>query len=495
MIPPDNQRNKPLYLIGLTILFLIALSYLPSNIIIFGYSVKPVDLFMDVKPDSLLDINNISHSNFLTNQKSSYEQVSMDNREAAGFNRHEYTASISLNLINDVLRKFDDPDKKNTSYNSQITIDEIGNSNEKLGGDLSQMKYFFEALKNTKVRKVRVAHFGDSEIEGDLITSNIRQELQQKFGGEGAGFLSITSQDITFRTTTKQSFSNDWDSYSILEGSTGGVDPGMNGFVAIPKSDSWVEYQATNFLSSVKSFNTVCLFYNDAKSSSIKYSFDNGSEKSTHLQPGSAVQELILKAPGDVTSVKISATMQKQAHFFGASLESGNGIYVDNYPLRGNSGVSLGDIPKNILKGFDKYMNYKLIILSFGLNVITYGSNDFKWYEKQMVKVVNHLKSTFPNTSIIIVGVGDKSMKRGSRFITNPNVPRLIQAQENIALRTGVSFWNLFEAMGGKNSMNDWVNANPPLAFKDYTHVTLQGAQKIAKMLTGAILEAYNNSK
>ena len=74
-------------------------------------------------------------------------------------------------------------------------------------GNVAQLKGFFKALKNSKKKQVRIAHYGDSIIEGDLITADFRQKMQSKFGGKGVGFLSITSQDIQFRVTTKQSFS------------------------------------------------------------------------------------------------------------------------------------------------------------------------------------------------------------------------------------------------------------------------------------------------
>jgi hypothetical protein len=50
-----NLKNMPVLVLGLTIVLLILLSYLPPKAKIFGISVKPVDLFMDVKPDSTLN--------------------------------------------------------------------------------------------------------------------------------------------------------------------------------------------------------------------------------------------------------------------------------------------------------------------------------------------------------------------------------------------------------------------------------------------------------
>ena len=43
---------------------------------------------------------------------------------------------------------------------------------------------FYNALE-TKNRQVHIAYFGDSFIEGDLLTGALRQLLQKKYGGNG----------------------------------------------------------------------------------------------------------------------------------------------------------------------------------------------------------------------------------------------------------------------------------------------------------------------
>lgn len=56
-------------------------------------------------------------------------------------------------------------------------------------------------LKSGKKRKVRIAYFGDSMIGGNLLTQTLRKLLQQEFGGNGVGFVPITSQVSGFRQT------------------------------------------------------------------------------------------------------------------------------------------------------------------------------------------------------------------------------------------------------------------------------------------------------
>ncbi len=49
-----EEKNTPVLMLGLTIILLILLSFIPKDTKVAGAKVKPVDLFMDVKPDSLL---------------------------------------------------------------------------------------------------------------------------------------------------------------------------------------------------------------------------------------------------------------------------------------------------------------------------------------------------------------------------------------------------------------------------------------------------------
>ena len=492
----ENQKNRPVLLIAFTILFVIILSHFLGGVSIFGYKIKPVDLFMDIKPDSLISSEYNTHLNLNGDIAVKNKPEDKDKTISLGslkFNPEYVKSAISARLLEKLFDKKSDVNEVNyaVNYYGQIKIKDVP-----LSGDTDQMKYFFEALKKTGSEKIRIAHYGDSGVEGDNITSSIRYEFQKQFGGNGVGFLSITSQDIMFRMTTKQSFSDNWKTISVLTGNPDNIPLGINGFTAIPQGASWVKYQTTSSLPYLKSFGIVRLFYSNAKNQAIKYQFNGGEEETAFLKTGTGVNELELKAPGgNAKSVKIIAAAADQADFYGASLENGNGVYVDNFPWRGNTGLGFNKIAESQFVQFGKLLNYKLIILEFGANETSFGSSDNTWYENQMVKVINNLKKAFPNTSILLLGVGDRAVKRGTRFVTDPNIPLLLKTQEKIAARTGVAFWNLFEAMGGYNSMEAWVHANPPLALMDYTHPSMQGAAKMGQMIAGAIIRAYKQYK
>ncbi|MEG2613370.1 MAG: hypothetical protein RR971_07765, partial [Alistipes sp.] len=63
---------------------------------------------------------------------------------------------------------------------------------------------------------VRIAVLGDSFIEGDILTADLRERLQEVYGGTGAGFAPMASPLTGFRRTVKTQ-SKGWSSYNIMQ--------------------------------------------------------------------------------------------------------------------------------------------------------------------------------------------------------------------------------------------------------------------------------------
>jgi hypothetical protein len=100
-----------------------------------------------------------------------------------------------------------------------------------------------------------------------------------------------------------------------------------------------------------------------------------------------------------------------------------------------------------------------------------------------MIRTIEHIQAAMPKVPILIISAHDHSIKDGTIYKTSPDIPILVKTQSEFAQETGCAFWNLYEAMGGYNSMLGLVNQNPPLAGKDYTHFTRRGADYVAELL------------
>ena len=370
------------------------------------------------------------------------------------------------------------------------TIQHIQTREVPLTGNTNQLKGFFKALKNSKNQVVRIAHYGDSSLLGDVISEHLRDKLQQKYGGQGAGFISICASDITMKESGIQEYSDDWQYTSLFLRNPENLAFGISGYVSKPSDGSWVRFQTRDFIHSLKTFQKGFLFYSNAgKNTKIECEVDKRINSTFDLKQGKSVQSLEL-FDRQSTSVELTFKEVDNTNVYGVSFENGNGVYLDNFPITGNTGVNLLDISDKMLKDFKKYLKYNLIILHYGMNLPTPNGGTLKIYTNKMLSVIAKYKKIFPDAGIIMVGISDRIIKKGNRVITSRETLPIIHAQENIAKTANVAFWNLFEAMGGQDSMDKWVNSAPPLALKDYRHFTHNGGDIVADLFLKAILGA-----
>jgi hypothetical protein len=110
-----------------------------------------------------------------------------------------------------------------------------------------------------------------------------------------------------------------------------------------------------------------------------------------------------------------------------------------------------------------------------------------------MNTVINRLKESFPSASFLLLSVSDRSSNQNGIFETIPAIPVMVNAQRQLAKKSKIAFWDVYSAMGGKNSMVKFVNAKPAMGAKDYTHLNYWGGRKIAKLLADVLLLEKKN--
>ncbi len=337
--------------------------------------------------------------------------------------------------------------------------------------------------------KVRIAWYGDSFSDGDILVSDLRDTLQSLYGGNGVGFVPITSEIAGFRQSVIHSFGG-WNTSSILA-NPGAHQLGISGFSYTPDSGNYVFYKGSTHFKHTYSFNTFRLFYTSASNQKVRIVINKKDNRVLDLAASSTPAMITVQA--DTIRQVIARMNQGGLTCYGASLEDETGIYIDNFAIKGNSGLGLQAIQEKNLAAFDSLLHYDLIVLQFGLNVSNSPTTDFTAYVKGMSRLINRLKEAFPSTPILLLSVSDRSQRRQGQFVTMPVIPFLIQAQEKIAFDNKLLFWNLFEAMGGENSMAQFANARPALANKDYTHLNFAGGRKIGLAFARSFIHEVGN--
>jgi lysophospholipase L1-like esterase len=359
---------------------------------------------------------------------------------------------------------------------------------EDYSGDSTALSKFFKALAGIKKSgsAVRIAFYGDSFIEGDVFCGSFRDSLQSIFGGRGVGFVPITSGVAGFRNTIKHEFDN-WRTSSIISRTDSTAEYGPAGYCFKPLEGNWVQYRPSRkrFL---REFNTVKLYYKNYHEAAVKFSINYDTTVwEVPLKKSNQLQEWVYKGK-KLKEIRFAFEPSDSLRLFGASFEDGGGVYVDNFSLRGNSGISLTGISRSMLSKFNSYRQYKLVILQFGLNMVVEDSLNYKAYVRRMVRIIDNMKKSYPQASFLLMSVSDRSSNSRGKFETMNAIPAMRNAQRMIAQETGIAFWDMFEAMGGENSMVRFVTAKPALAAKDYTHLNFNGGKKLAGSLVKSIL-------
>jgi len=366
---------------------------------------------------------------------------------------------------------------------------------------------FFNAVETDK--RIHVLHYGDSQIEGDRISGYLRQHLQTDLGGSGAGFIIPFKVNGIMQSIDVENKGN-WNRYTLFGNRSKKIKHRNYGpllqFVRYaPVYDTLVKdstvYDAslvfkpnTGAFGSSFRFNTVQLAYGNLNKPVLVQLFDGDefiSMKTLNPTTGFHLESFELtKQPKSLT---IEFVGKDSPDIYGLSFESANGIWIDNVPMRGSSGTDIAASSLGQLASYYKQLNVKLLVYEFGVNVVPYITENYDYYGQWVYQQLRFLKNANPQMSILVIGVSDMSMNTDSGLVSYPNIEAIRNAQRKAAFRAGCAYWDMYQAMGGQNSMPVWVKSG--LAAKDYTHFSPAGAKKIAKMLYNAIYNDYQKFK
>lgn len=392
-----------------------------------------------------------------------------------------------------------------------------------------EMDKFYAALSQSHNRPVRVAYFGDSYIEGDILTMDLRALLQQKYGGKGVGFVEIACVSSDFRRSIT-SRRNNWNRYHANERGRGfkATLQSLAGSYFIPSGTATYELrcQTNVYGNQLGEAETATVYFTPGNGLNISYAlnggenqslFSNGtagspetyeetievldSDSTVHYKTVTRTVETAQQEAGNIVAKTVNGNINRfnmtvtgghGSRFYGVALDGRYGIAVDNFSMRGSGGQHLGGIPMETLRSFASVRPYDLIIIHYGLNVANEKQKDYGGYTGQLGKVIDQMKSAFPHASILVVSMGDRD-KRGSdgQLHTMGGVKEMVSYERKMASDHHVAFWNLYEAMGGDGSLARMTEKKQ--ANLDYTHINFAGGRHLAELLFDVLMNGKNN--
>jgi lysophospholipase L1-like esterase len=367
----------------------------------------------------------------------------------------------------------------------------IGNSIEDYTEDQLGLSKFFAAIDSIKTHqnKVRLAFLGDSFVEGDILLGDMRDTLQTLWGGQGVGYVPITSEVAPFRRSFLQHYDR-WTTLGIVKDAASHTDFGINGFVYYPENGASVRYEGGNYFKNTGNWSQIKLFYKAGKENQINYEVNQNGSDSSKLKPsqGKIGCWKLKNAPPKISKFSLQIPYSDSLHLYGMSLEGENGFYLDNFSVRGNTGGKFKYISTETFREFDSFLQYDLVVVQLGLNAVMPDLKNIPWYEIELDKIFEHLRQSFPSKPILIVGVADRGGKVDMDIKTMPAVPAIVNMQRKLAQKHHFLFWDMYHAMGGEGTMVRFANQRPALVNKDYTHLTHEGGKFMGHLFADLLL-------
>lgn len=345
------------------------------------------------------------------------------------------------------------------------------------------LKGFFEELSDLSSARdkkvVSIVHIGDSHIQANYITGMVRNLFQDDFGNAGRGLVfpyrlanSYGPNDVKFNYVGK------WDYCSIKKDFESNK-IGMVGYSAIPQPNSELSIKVSEKGS--LTFNKVIIL--DEFGTLLPISDSNvisweRINNQTFIASENLISEIRFKS---THSIKIKPNIQ------GVILTNDSSGIL--YHSMGVNGATVSQYLRS-----SNFQN-QMVDLDAKLTVISFGTNDCYTYSSKFCsscvkedyqKMIQRIRKQDPDMAILITTPSDHFFRR--RY-SNKNLVKLRSVLYEIVDEENVALWDLYQIMGGKNSILDWQKAS--LARRDLIHFTKEGYEKQGDLLYRALMYHY----
>lgn len=467
----DNKgkNGSPLTIIVTAVVALVVLSVMPWGDLT-GNKLKDFNLLSDLIPES--------DKTYITHEEIDPELQALQDTLVAGTVSTD-TASVRVDSVADstddaLLMPLPDDFMAPVASDGSVLIEDYSQ-------DGSALARFRNALAESGTRPVRIAVIGDSYIEGDIFTQDIRALLQERYGGSGVGYMAAFSNFPGFRQSVNQSGTG-WTEHDIRKSGSDPIRP-LSGIYFTGSAGAKAAFKGTHRPAHTDSWSRSMVAFIAPAAGHITLGGADGQTSVYDVAASPDIQMLTVDGTTAEFSVKSDIEGLK---VLGIWLETPIGVVLDCMSMRGNSGISHRQLSADIARQMRRWVDYDLIILEFGINALSSAQSEYSAYANAMVAAVNTVRSCYPQADILLLGIGDRGQKQGSAVASISTAPAMVKAQRDIARRTGIAFWDMRQAMGGSGAAVDWHKRG--LVNADYIHLNHKGGKELASVFVNSLI-------
>ena len=208
-------------------------------------------------------------------------------------------------------------------------------------------------------------------------------------------------------------------------------------------------------------------------------------------------QSYLFDLPAETDTVTIGFHIPQGQSFTLTGTEPISGRKGINYYCSGVNGARLTtwleqcpDLPRDL-----QLVKPDLAIFAVGINDSACKAVDFKpeVFKENYRRLIRLIREQSPDCAFVFITNNDsyRYISRGMTY--NHNGPTIQKAMFELAKEYGAAVWDVYDIMGGKDSVIKWRNAG--LVKSDRLHFTQEGYVLLGDMLYNALVDDYNAQK
>jgi lysophospholipase L1-like esterase len=355
---------------------------------------------------------------------------------------------------------------------------------------------FFEKLYQQKTQKqsrINILQIGDSHIQADFLSAQVRNDFQTDFGNAGRGIVvplrvAGTNEPFNYKITSNVVCTS---KRCVFVNNPMPI--GIGGVTIQSFSDSvYFRIKAYDSPNNNYAFNKVTLFYQ--KDSAFDFTIEDtlgntlGALSSRSTQEFPYTSSTLLSHPTNDIILRAHKT---------DSTENNAMIYAINLESL-NSGVIYHAVGVNGAEAFQyanaKYFSEQTAAIHPDLFIISLGTNEaqHKPFDKELTlsrvdSLIKQLRAVNPNTPIILTTPPDSYYHKK---YYNLGVGSMHTILVDYAKDNHLAVWDLYSIAGGYKSCYQWKRYG--LMRSDGIHFDRAGYEFQGNLLYKAIIKAYN---
>ncbi len=367
-----------------------------------------------------------------------------------------------------------------------------------LNPDLNSIQFYhrsaFEPFYNKwmKGEPITIVHFGDSHVQPDIFTGELRKILQHEKGMGGRGMIFPYSIAQTYSTLDYASYHTGTWRASKSNEYIPKLPLGISGVTA-RTIDPSASFTIRFHYPMPSHYRKLKLFCKQQHSSYDLVVISGGERLAVAVDEAASANaqsfiEVVLPVIGNTITVQVvkKNEFENEFEFYGMSLESATTEGLVLHCL-GVGGSQFRSLLAEAL--FDVHLaNVKpdLAILDFGTNDHLYNNTIPPDMEAKIVQVINRVRKVAPNCSVLLTTTQDMN-RRGINITSGRDYSALIR---KIAKDQNCAFYDWYWVSGGPKRMSLWQQSG--LAQVDNIHLTISGYTLKGKLLGSAFKSSLN---